>query len=357
MKNIKVYENTDGNFTLEGDNIFKKVVAKVGRYISSNGKAVTLTKELFQELIDTFKGNVPIPRGHKGFYDPLMNTGWVKGLSLDGDNLVADMEFTDKEVTQKVKDKTIKDVSIGVIKDNGKKVLEHIAITLNPAISDLGDFVSVAPEGVKLEKYEFEGCEKKEEIMADEVKEVVTEAVSEPVKEELETVSKEKEEFEAAKVKVLELEKLLADRDALIKQAEDKAKAELAEKAKTIETYKTNAVVMELEKFVADGKLAPANKELAKSLLMFEGKIELEKDGAKESLDVADAIRTFISNTKVVDMDVHTAPKGKVELEKTQNEIVLSITDYEKKSDKERAEVLAKVKKGEIKLEGVSKVK
>lgn len=344
MKNISVYENTDGGFELSKDNVFKKVVAKIGKYISSSGKSVTLTKELFSELVETFKKEVPIPRGHKGFYDPALNTGWVKGLAIEGDNLVADMEFTDSDIAQKVKDKTIKDVSIGVIKENGKKILEHIAITLNPAISDLGDFVAVAPEGVKLEKFEFEDCIKKEDTMADieETKEPVSDTV------ELETAKKEKEEFESAKNKIIELEKLLADKDSIMKQAEENLKLELEAKTKTVAEYKEKSVEMELEGFIKAGNLLPANKDIAKKLLMFEGKIELEGSG---SVDVAEAVKTFIKNSKSVSMEVHTAPKNAIELEKTGAQITAK--EYEMKSDKERKALLEKAQKGEIKIEGI----
>ena len=138
-------------------NLFRKEIAKTGKYIDRHGQKVELTEGFMDELIKNFKSeeNVPIPLGHEGMSDPTKNTGFVAGLERIGKSLFALMNIKSQEVADKIKEGTIKGVSIGVmLSEAAGKVLGHIALTLQPSISNLADFVALEKYDVRI--YELE---------------------------------------------------------------------------------------------------------------------------------------------------------------------------------------------------------
>lgn len=157
MKNLFEYLMQNGAIEFEdGKNIFLKEVARTGVFTSRQGKRVSLTKEFFEELIKNFvPGKSPIPLGHDGMKDASKNTGWVQKLFMKDNSLWAEMEITEPDIADKIRRGTIKADSIGVIMGNVGKVLEHIALTLSPAVPGLSDF-KTALENAGAECYEFE---------------------------------------------------------------------------------------------------------------------------------------------------------------------------------------------------------
>lgn len=158
MDIFNLFAGTDKPFEFDANsNRFKKEVARTGVYTDRHGKKVTITREYFDELIKNFKpgDDIPVPNGHDGMKDVKANTGFVVALSRDGDSLIAELEIKDPEAAQKIRNKTIKGVSIGVqLSETLGRVLNHIALTLTPAIPNLADFVAL--EKCSVEMFEFE---------------------------------------------------------------------------------------------------------------------------------------------------------------------------------------------------------
>lgn len=130
-----------------------------------------------QEVIDNFKAgampNVPVPLSDDGVDHKnltKLNTGFVRELILedeeDGESrLVAAIEFTEPEVRDKALRGTFADVSSGIpwkIRSRGKEygaTLEHVCITNQPFIDDLGPFLAASAstevaEDAEVEHYE-----------------------------------------------------------------------------------------------------------------------------------------------------------------------------------------------------------
>jgi len=127
------------------------------------------------ELVANFRAkaipNVQIPLSddeddHKN--TTRVNTGFVRDLWLDGDRLVAKMEFTEPEIKDKVLRGTYADVSCGIpwsVVSQGKRygaALEHVCITNRPFIDGLGPFLA-ASEGQPIDVQHFGTAERSSE--------------------------------------------------------------------------------------------------------------------------------------------------------------------------------------------------
>ena len=110
-----------------------------------------------QELVENFEaGAIPNPQiplsddddDHKNI--TRVNTGFVRKLWIDGDKLLAKLEFTEPETKDKVLRGTYADVSCGIpwkVNSRGKEFgtcVEHIAITNRPFIDGLGPFMAAS---------------------------------------------------------------------------------------------------------------------------------------------------------------------------------------------------------------------
>lgn len=231
----------------EGKNIFWKEVARSGIFKSQSGKVVKLTADYFDELIKNFKPevDVPVPLGHDGRNDASKNTGYVKALERRGDSLFAKFDITDNSIAEKIKDKSIKHNSIGVVLKEGiGRVLDHIALTLFPAVSQLKPFEPAMFEAFEINLFEAHT-------------ETEPKATTKP-KGETNMDEKALKELQA-KVEALEAEKVAL--------AKEKEAIELSAKEKEID--------LELEKLSA--KIPPAKRAVAKALMMA-GKVSEVKE-------------------------------------------------------------------------------
>jgi len=263
---------------------FIKEVAKIGEWVCSNGNVINITKELFEAVVNNFKtkkDKVPVPNGHK-LNDVMANFGWVVDLWQDGVSLFAKFDITDKECNEKIMEGTIQDDSVGLIIDNENVMnsyLEHIALTLTPAMAGLSTFEPVAfthPEAVqKSDETPYRMLNKTE------VKTMAEETVS---KVDFEKVSAELAEKQT---KIVEFEKISADFET-VKAEFAKAKEQLAEfdkvKAELVEFKKAEAETV-TKMLISEGKITPAQHNYAVASLLSDKRADFE---------------AFVSGNKVV---------------------------------------------------------
>jgi N4-gp56 family major capsid protein len=240
MENIlQLFFEELGNFEFNKDTKkYRKEVAKTGLFTSADGKQWNITEAFFDELVKNFDvtKDIPVPKGHAGMADPALNTGFVRGLERVGNKLYALFEITEPEISEKIDNNTIKHVSIGVVIRQGVgKVLEHIALTLKPAIPNLSSF-----EPAMFEQF-FE------QIKNEPVIKKTTEGRRFMTPEEI----KELQE----KTAKLELEKAEME----------KQKIELEEKNKVLFEAQVEA---DINSLIVSKKLKPAQKDLAKKLMI-----------------------------------------------------------------------------------------
>jgi N4-gp56 family major capsid protein len=254
---LENYEYESKTFDFESNSkLYRKEVAKTGRYTGGDGKGgkveAVLTEDFFDELVRNFDStvDVPVPLGHEGMKDASKNTGYVRKLERVGKSLFALFEITDKEIQRKIDEGTIKHNSIGVVIRQGVgRVLEHICLTLKPAISGLKTFTPAMFEGFESVSY------------------LCFEAQTE---DEIKTKKKGVENMEDK-----ELEKQKVELENARKEAEA-LKLEKAELEKEKKVLLEQKVESEVKALVSTGKLKPAQVEMAKRL-MLSGEAEAAK--------------------------------------------------------------------------------
>ncbi len=100
-------------------------LAKVGTW-GSKENATTLTHKDLEEVVETFKGNVPITIGHT-YADIMPAFGWVKKVEKKDGVLLGEVELTDV-LKQAMELGFYKPGSIGIrINPEGKKYIHHVA--------------------------------------------------------------------------------------------------------------------------------------------------------------------------------------------------------------------------------------
>ncbi len=304
------------NFTVdEKNNCFIKEIARTGNYIDAAGKKVNLTREMFEDIVKNFKElkyKIPVPLGHAGIENPVMNTGWIKDLWLENESLFAKFEFTETSVLEKIKNNTIQDDSISIYKDkNHGWVLEHVALTLLPAIPDLSTFQPVELEKIESGKYMFEKFvkEKRKEM--------------EKMEDNTVEIEKLKLEFKKANEDLkAEFEKKFAELNSekeQLKMQLEKAHSEILEFQK-----KENTAIV--EKYIAEKKISPAQKEFALSLL--------EKD--RENFE------KFVANNQVLSDISNEQKKDEIE--------TITVAEFKKLKGKEYIEFAKKLQEGKVKI-------
>jgi hypothetical protein len=138
----------------------KKIhVFKAGDQTSAQGVQRTFSPKDLQQVVDTYDPTVheaPLVIGHQGDNDSVPSYGWIKGFSRQGENLYADVEFTDT-AKDLVKDGHYRKVSISfyspdsTINPNpGKWSARHLALlgAAPPAVKGLEPFSFSEKEGV-----------------------------------------------------------------------------------------------------------------------------------------------------------------------------------------------------------------
>ena len=133
-------------------------VFKAGPQISAQGVQREFTKEDLQEVVDSYNPNVheaPLVIGHSGDNDSTPSFGWISGFSRSGDDLYADVEFTDA-AKDLVKKGHYKKVSISfyspespINPHKGKWSARHLALlgAAPPAVKGL-ESLSFSEEGL-----------------------------------------------------------------------------------------------------------------------------------------------------------------------------------------------------------------
>ena len=332
-------------------------IFKAGKRYDANGKLIEITTDQLQQTADTYNPEfheAPLVIGHPKSNDPAW--GWVKGLSLDGDVLKADVDELDAEFSEMVKSGKFKKVSAAFyLPDSpnnphkGVLSLRHVGFlgAMPPAVKGLkqvefseeGDFVEFSDWGQAslfarmrewiIGKFGIEEADKalphfevewlKEDAMREQIKkQVEAEQVTpepsfnEPQKTEGET-GMTPEEIEALKA---ENEKLKAEKA----QAEaEKAQADLvAEKAGNAEFC---------EGLVKAGKLAPVVKDQMVQALDALAEMKAGKEPEfNEGEDVLSVFKAALNAApKIIEFsEVATPDKAKGE---TPDEVEYSETD------------------------------
>ncbi|MEM1542875.1 MAG: hypothetical protein QXV82_09630 [Ignisphaera sp.] len=131
---------------------------------------VTVTPGDLQELVSTFKGEVPITLGHS-LADFMPAFGWVRSVKLKGDSLWGEVELNDL-LKSAFEQGLYKKWSVGIRRDpeTGKKYLHHVAFlgAVPPKIKDLKLFKGeVVNMGDVEERWIFAENEKDEEEKPD----------------------------------------------------------------------------------------------------------------------------------------------------------------------------------------------
>jgi hypothetical protein len=134
-------------------------VFKAGDQTSAQGIQRTFSPKDLQQVVDTYNPSIheaPLVIGHQGDSDSLPSFGWIKGFERNGDNLYADVEFTDT-AKDLVKDGHYRKVSISfyspdsqINPHSGKWSARHLALlgAAPPAVKGLEPFSFSEIEGV-----------------------------------------------------------------------------------------------------------------------------------------------------------------------------------------------------------------
>jgi len=134
-------------------------VFKSGPQTSANGVERHFSREDLQEVVDSYDPDVheaPLVIGHSGDSDGIPSYGWIKGFERRGDDLYADVDFTDT-AKDLVKNGHYKKVSIsfyspesGINPHKGQWSARHLALlgAAPPAVKGLEPFSFSEEEGV-----------------------------------------------------------------------------------------------------------------------------------------------------------------------------------------------------------------
>ena len=134
-------------------------VFKAGSQTSAQGVERSFTEKDLQQVVDTYDPEVheaPIVLGHAGDSDSMPSFGWIKGFSRQGEDLYADVDFTDV-AKDLVKDGHYRKVSVSfyspdsAINPNpGKWSARHLALlgASPPAVKGLQHLAFSEKEGV-----------------------------------------------------------------------------------------------------------------------------------------------------------------------------------------------------------------
>ncbi len=252
----------------------KKEVLRTGTFTDARGKTVTITDKTLTALVDNFSSDkslnsegfkVPLFLGHPEDESTSPAHGWVKSLVKVGETLVAEFEKLTEGAEKAIKDFSFRDVSVSVYKN----ILQHIGLTNTPAVPGLADFQYAAPHKDDLETWTFTDEQTEPETnIGDNMSEEMEIQLSAEKKELEIQLTGISDELKLSKEKIVELEEssaaLEAEKVELSKAKED-AEAKIAELEKASVDAEVAAVLAKdvsfIEKLVADGILAPADKD------------------------------------------------------------------------------------------------
>jgi len=151
-------------------------VFRSGDQTSAQGVQRTFSPKDLQQVVDTYDPSTheaPLVLGHQGDNDSLPSFGWIKGFSREGENLYADVAFTDA-AKDLVKDGHYRKVSISFYSPDsvinphkGQWSARHLALlgASPPAVKGLEPFSFVEGEGL----YDFAVALSPDDIFNDEL--------------------------------------------------------------------------------------------------------------------------------------------------------------------------------------------
>ena len=268
---------------------FKKEILRVGewKHKAAPGGVLKVTQEYLKQLADNFLKTpfVPVLRGHVSNEEAEKNPGLIlnkniKGLSIEGNSLFAEMDLDEKELEK------YNDVSVGIDPDyedhaTGSKigaVLKHVAAVMNPYIKGMGAFQELSDVNtllINLSEITEMAKEKDQKLSEVELEEVVEETTeSEEAKDtEVEsTVTEENVETEAEEVVETTTEEEATESDEKEQEGVEASdvQAELVTLTKKLEEANIKLAEREAEDsysvLLHDGRVFPAQREIYLSL-------------------------------------------------------------------------------------------
>lgn len=136
---------------------FAKEVMRVGEFVGAKQGDDTpftitnMTLDRWVKQFDQMKANgveVPIPSGHEAGGDPLKNLGYVRSLYRDGGSLFAQMEMIGQDALDAARRNNVSiHTELDFVDCDGNQYsdpITHIALTPNPVVTNLRDFVPIA---------------------------------------------------------------------------------------------------------------------------------------------------------------------------------------------------------------------
>jgi phage gp46-like protein len=158
MKDVYWLTGRAGELALDGTNRFWKELIRVGRWVNTqagfalevDGERLAAWKGRFGAMLDAGI-RVPVPWGHS--YDPRDNAGFVEQLELRDDALWGLLCIPDPQDAEKV-GHTVAGVSVSInpnfVDGTGREwgeVIEHVALTNYPVVTDQANFIQAAVDG------------------------------------------------------------------------------------------------------------------------------------------------------------------------------------------------------------------
>lgn len=252
----RTYKQVDDKW-VKAENVFKKdIISEGDEVITTDGKYFTATLDWLNELdvnTEDYNHKPYIPFHHSEHLKD--NTGFVRGVWVEGGTLYGAFDITDEDVASKV-NKTVEDVSLGArgfsLVDGQPQggYVHEVSITNDPFIKDQGQFV-------KLENTTY--IKRGGDNVSDEktIKGWIDERIAAITPDALKPDTKLIAELDASKTKVTELEGKVTELENVTKERDTlKAEKDTAD-AKATELEWTK----EFDAGVLAKKVTPGEKE------------------------------------------------------------------------------------------------
>jgi len=288
----------------------------------------TIAKNFSNEAGKTIDGyRVPMFLGHPDDPSTAPAKGWLSKVWVKGQSLFGEFMDITEEATAEIEKKIFRDVSVGFAQNK----LMHVALTNNPAVSNLGDFFAnnEDAEVLTLSQIQEDKMESQEAMN----KIAALEADKKQLEEKLSTVEAEKVELSSQLEAVVndkkEIETKFAEKETeLNKIVEDNEKAELVRQDKEDSNF--------VDSVIKEKKLRPVDKSLAIATLKAHrgSAVELTlvdpegKDIKKSSLEAYK--ESLLSNDEILE-DREVFSKGTDKADVSESKLIKLTNEYSEK--------------------------
>ncbi len=243
----------------------KKELLRVGVW----NKTVKIPLSRLKEIAQNFNNKesrtdngyrVPLFIGHPKDQGKEAAVGWLEKVWVEGQSLFGMFADITADTLTEIKDKVFRDVSVGIFENR----LDHVALTNNPAVSNLGDFFH-KNKNSKIITLSLITEEENNMELQEALKKIATlEANEQGIQDKLTASEAKKAELttqleESQKEAKESAEKLTAKETEFNKLVEDGKKAEEAQLDKDDETF--------VDGLIKEVKLAQGNREITLSNL------------------------------------------------------------------------------------------